>query len=165
MTNFRLIYLLPCANELILGSERRNLRKSTVDKAKETEERGKVLEAKTQLMKDFAKRKNLSDVRRLTQEELLAEAKITEKQNLRSLSEYYTSHLTCIHIRSPLLRLILKFRPPISMAGLLLESIRLRRSFNFKLWYFTLPLQLLNKQLIMFCVPRLTVIVNLRETF
>ena len=59
-----------------------------MDKAKETEERGKVLEAKTQLMKDFAKRKNLSDVRRLTQEELLAEAKITEKQNLRSLSEY-----------------------------------------------------------------------------
>ena len=90
MTNFRLISisLLPFANGWIFDSERRNLRKSTVDKAKETEERGKVLEAKTQLMKDFAKRKNLSDVRRLTQEELLAEAKITEKQNLRSLSEY-----------------------------------------------------------------------------
>ena len=58
-----------------------------MDKAKETEERGKVLEAKTKLMKDFAKRKNLSDVRRLTQEELLAEAKITEKQNLRSLGQ------------------------------------------------------------------------------
>ena len=72
---------------VLLVSERRNLRKSTVEKAKETEERGKVLEAKTKLMKDFAKRKNLSDVRRLTQEELLAEAKITEKQNLRSLGE------------------------------------------------------------------------------
>ena len=72
---------------MLFLSERRNLRKSTVEKAKETEERGKVLEAKTKLMKDFAKRKNLSDVRRLTQEELLAEAKITEKQNLQSLGE------------------------------------------------------------------------------
>lgn len=36
-------------------------------------------------MKDIAAKKNVSEVRRLTQEELLAEAVITEQLNLKSL--------------------------------------------------------------------------------
>ncbi|KAL5104820.1 hypothetical protein TcWFU_000745 [Taenia crassiceps] len=40
------------------------------------------------LMAEIAQRKNLPEVRRLTQEELLAEAKITEEINKRSLARY-----------------------------------------------------------------------------
>jgi len=39
-------------------------------------------------MRQIADKKRVADVRRLTQEELLAEAKITEKINLRSLDAY-----------------------------------------------------------------------------
>lgn len=39
------------------------------------------------LLAEIAQRKNLPEVRRLTQEELLAEAKITEEINRRSLGE------------------------------------------------------------------------------
>lgn len=39
------------------------------------------------LMAEIAQRKNLPEVRRLTQEELLAEAKITEEINKRSLGK------------------------------------------------------------------------------
>jgi len=38
-------------------------------------------------VRDIAARKNVAAVRRLTQEELLAEAKITEQSNLKSLGK------------------------------------------------------------------------------
>ena len=45
-------------------------------------------------MKEIAKKKNVAAVRRLTQEELLEEAKITEEINRRSLGlqNIYMSH-------------------------------------------------------------------------
>lgn len=39
------------------------------------------------MLKDMAAHKRVSEVRRLTQEELLEEAKITEEENLKSLGE------------------------------------------------------------------------------
>jgi hypothetical protein len=40
------------------------------------------------MLKDMAAQKNVAEVRRLTQEELLKEAKITEAENLQSLGNY-----------------------------------------------------------------------------
>ena len=39
------------------------------------------------MLKEIAARKNMAAVRRLTQEELLAEAKITEQINIKSLGK------------------------------------------------------------------------------
>jgi len=61
------------------------LRKSTCEKTRSTEDCVREREARTAVMRQIADRKHVADVRRLTQEELLAEAKITEKINLRSL--------------------------------------------------------------------------------
>ena len=40
------------------------------------------------MLKDMAAQKRVSEVRRLTQEELLEEAKITEEENVKSLGRY-----------------------------------------------------------------------------
>ena len=40
------------------------------------------------MQKDMAAQKRVSEVRRLTQEELLEEAKITEEENVKSLGRY-----------------------------------------------------------------------------
>ena len=50
----------------------------------------KEREARAKIMKEMAARKNVQEVRRLTQEELLKEAKITEKLNLESLGKLYS---------------------------------------------------------------------------
>ena len=65
--------------------DKKSLRKSTAVKSIEAEHNRKEREAKAQMLKDIAAKKNVSEVRRLTQEELLAEAKLTEEINLRSL--------------------------------------------------------------------------------
>ena len=43
---------------------------------------------RAKLLKDMAFKKNVSNVRRLTQAELLADAKITEEINLKALGGY-----------------------------------------------------------------------------
>lgn len=44
------------------------------------------------MLAEIAQRKNVPEVRRLTQEELLAEAKVTEEINRRSLGKDFISH-------------------------------------------------------------------------
>ncbi|KAK4474398.1 hypothetical protein MN116_001557 [Schistosoma mekongi] len=77
--------------------ERPTLRASTLqataDQEAETTRRRVVTNENTAirrkaLLAEIAQRKNLPEVRRLTQEELLAEAKITEEINRRSLARY-----------------------------------------------------------------------------
>ncbi|CAC5410908.1 VPS72 [Mytilus coruscus] len=68
--------------------EKKTLRKSTADKTKEREDREKTKEAREKMLKEMAAQKNVAEVRRLTQEELLEEAKITEEENLQSLEDY-----------------------------------------------------------------------------
>ena len=71
--------------EPVAFADRSSLRKSTCEKTRSTEDCVREREARTAVMKQIADRKHVADVRRLTQDELLAEAKITEKINLRSL--------------------------------------------------------------------------------
>ncbi|WAR23242.1 VPS72-like protein [Mya arenaria] len=68
--------------------EKKSLRKSTAERTKEREEREKERELKQRMLKDIAAQKRVAEVRRLTQEELLEEAKITEELNLQSLENY-----------------------------------------------------------------------------
>ena len=67
------------------------MRRSTALKSQQTLSRQKRREEQAKILADIADRKNVKveDVRRLTQEELLAEAKITEQINLKSLGEYF----------------------------------------------------------------------------
>lgn len=67
--------------------EKKKLRNTTSEKSKAREERDKQREARAKMLKDMAAHKRVSEVRRLTQEELLEEAKITEEENLKSLGE------------------------------------------------------------------------------
>jgi len=63
------------------------LRKSTAQKSEARELREKEREMHAKMLKDIATQKKVSEVRRLTQEELLAEAKITEELNRQSLGK------------------------------------------------------------------------------
>lgn len=71
-----------------LSVEKKSLRKSTAEKSKSTEDCIREREAKAELLRQIAEKKKVAEVRRLTQEELLAEARITEQINLRSLETY-----------------------------------------------------------------------------
>lgn len=64
----------------------KQLRTSTLERSKQAVHK-QELNAQEKVMKGIAAKRNVSNVRRLTQEELLAEAKITEQQNLRSLGK------------------------------------------------------------------------------
>ena len=67
---------------------RKSTRSLTVERAQETRKRFKEeREKKTQLKQKQQRR--LPDARRLTQEELLAEAKVTEEENIASLKAYH----------------------------------------------------------------------------
>ena len=66
-------------------AERKQLRRSTAQKSAQREKREKEREAKVKMMKEIAAKKNVPEVRRLTQEELLEEAKDTEAINLQAL--------------------------------------------------------------------------------
>lgn len=76
--------------QIYQSPERKSLRKSTALKSQATQSRQKIREEQARILRDIADRKNVTveDVRRLTQEELLAEAKITEQINLKSLETY-----------------------------------------------------------------------------
>ncbi|XP_074661626.1 vacuolar protein sorting-associated protein 72 homolog isoform X2 [Tubulanus polymorphus] len=67
---------------------KKSLRRTTENKSQQLVEREKDREHRMKMMKDIAARKNVTEVRRLTQDELLAEALITEQQNMKSLEEY-----------------------------------------------------------------------------
>lgn len=68
--------------------EKKTLRKSTADRSKQIAEREKERDSRTKMLKDIALQKRVAEVRRLTQEELLEEAKVTEELNLMSLENY-----------------------------------------------------------------------------
>lgn len=67
-----------------MSTEKKSLRQSTQSKTAENA-RQREQEYKEKMLKEIAQRKNVPEVRRLTQEELLEEAKITEEINIRSL--------------------------------------------------------------------------------
>ena len=50
------------------------------------------------MLKEMAAQKNVAEVRRLTQEELLKEAKVTEAENLQSLGNYRNPHLVYLYV-------------------------------------------------------------------
>lgn len=72
---------------LLLLLEKKKLRNTTSEKSKAVEQRDKQREARAKMLKEMAAQKRVSEVRRLTQEELLEEAKITEEENMTSLGE------------------------------------------------------------------------------
>jgi len=75
--------------EAVLLNENKTFRSSTALKRKELEERQKEREVKSKTAKKASSNTmTLDEFKRLTQEELLAEAKITEKINLASLDAY-----------------------------------------------------------------------------
>ena len=84
---------------VLISTEKKALRQSTTQKTKALVSKEKERDVKTKMMKEIAAKRNVSDVRRLTQEELLKEAKITEKINLQSLGElcYCTLLLKILH--------------------------------------------------------------------
>lgn len=67
---------------------KKSLRGTTKAKSEAVQEREEDREIKKKMMKDIATKKNVLEVRRLTQEELLEEAKITEEINIKSLELY-----------------------------------------------------------------------------
>lgn len=72
---------------MLLFLASRSKRSSTAQKSSEhmKREHERTVKEKEKMLKEIAARKNLSAVRRLTQEELLAEAKLTEQINIKSL--------------------------------------------------------------------------------
>lgn len=78
-------------------SEARRLRASTIRATETALQRRRQQGANSEVtavkrkafLAEIAQRKNVPEVRRLTQEELLAEAKITEEINKRSLGRLY----------------------------------------------------------------------------
>jgi len=72
---------------VVFITEKKSLRQSTTDKRKAVIDREKERQAKMKMMKEIAAKKNVPNVRRLTQEELLEEAKLTEQLNLQSLGD------------------------------------------------------------------------------
>ncbi|KAK7099051.1 vacuolar protein sorting-associated protein 72 homolog isoform X2 [Littorina saxatilis] len=78
------------AVQIYMSPERKSMRRSTALKSKQTQSRQKRREEQAKVIADIADKKNVNveDVRRLTQEELLVEAKLTEQINLKSLENY-----------------------------------------------------------------------------
>ncbi|KAL8614462.1 hypothetical protein ACOMHN_007798 [Nucella lapillus] len=76
--------------QIYMSPERKSLRKSTTIKSKQTQSRQKQREHQAKMLAEIADRNNVKveDVRRLTQDELLAEAKVTEQINMKSLETY-----------------------------------------------------------------------------
>ncbi|XP_059144399.1 vacuolar protein sorting-associated protein 72 homolog [Physella acuta] len=79
---------IPSAIQIYVSPERKSVRRSTALKSEAATSRQKLDIEKDKMMKDMAAKKNVSGVRRMTQEELLEEAKITEIQNMKSLENY-----------------------------------------------------------------------------
>ena len=75
---------------------KKSLRRSTQAKSQAVEKREKERVVQVKMMKEMAAKKNVPEVRRLTQEELLAEAKITEQINIQQLGKYGPSDVYTI---------------------------------------------------------------------
>ncbi|CAL1530304.1 unnamed protein product [Lymnaea stagnalis] len=76
------------AIQIYVSPERKSVRRSTALKSEAATSRQKLDIEKDKMLKDMAAKKNVSHIRRMTQEELLEEAKITEIQNMKSLENY-----------------------------------------------------------------------------
>ena len=63
------------------------MRRTTAEKSRLAEQRKKERDIKMRMMKEIAAKKNVTEVRRLTQAELIKEAEETEKLNTASLGE------------------------------------------------------------------------------
>ncbi|BFZ00940.1 hypothetical protein BsWGS_03980 [Bradybaena similaris] len=74
--------------QIYVSPERKSVRRSTALKSEAALSRQKLDQQRDKFLKDMAIKKNVSHIRRMTQEELLEEAKITEKQNMKSLENY-----------------------------------------------------------------------------
>lgn len=81
-------------------AQRKSVRRSTAEKSKATQQREKEREVRHKMMREIAARKNVTEVRRLTQAELLEEAKITEEYNLKSLGDYYNMNFIILLFRN-----------------------------------------------------------------
>ncbi|XP_014676947.1 PREDICTED: vacuolar protein sorting-associated protein 72 homolog [Priapulus caudatus] len=80
---------------IIYSSERKSVRKVTEERRKELQKRLKEQDEQKKKQKEraAAKRRGEPEVRRLTQEELLEEAKVTALENLKSLDMYLKMEL------------------------------------------------------------------------
>ncbi|KAH9512375.1 Vacuolar protein sorting-associated protein 72 [Bulinus truncatus] len=78
----------PSSVQIYVSPERKSLRRSTALKSEAASSRQKLDLEKDKILKDMAIKKNVSHIRRMTQEELLEEAKITEILNMKSLENY-----------------------------------------------------------------------------
>ncbi|XP_033096446.1 vacuolar protein sorting-associated protein 72 homolog [Anneissia japonica] len=74
--------------ENLSSSLRKSSRRSTIQRVTEFKSRIKEREERAKKMKEQISKKNMPEVRRLTQEELLKEAKKTEIENIASLKAY-----------------------------------------------------------------------------
>ncbi|KAI8743611.1 vacuolar protein sorting-associated protein 72 isoform X2 [Biomphalaria glabrata] len=79
---------IPSTVQIYVSPERKSVRRSTALKSEAASSRQKLDLEKDKMLKDMAAKKNVSHIRRMTQEELLEEAKITEIQNMKSLENY-----------------------------------------------------------------------------
>ena len=61
------------------------MRRSTAIKSEAAMSKQKIDAQKDKMLKELAVKKNVASIRRMTQEELLEEAKITERENMQSL--------------------------------------------------------------------------------
>ncbi|XP_071942919.1 vacuolar protein sorting-associated protein 72 homolog [Antedon mediterranea] len=76
------------SKQSLSSSLRKSSRRSTIQRVTEFKSRIKEREEKAKKMKEQVSKKNAPEVRRLTQEELLKEAKKTEIENIASLKAY-----------------------------------------------------------------------------
>uniref|UniRef100_A0A0B7BKW5 Vacuolar protein sorting-associated protein 72 homolog n=1 Tax=Arion vulgaris TaxID=1028688 RepID=A0A0B7BKW5_9EUPU len=79
---------VPSSVQIYVSPERKSVRRSTALKSEAALSRQKLDQQRDKMLKDMAIKKNVAHIRRMTQEELLEEAKITEKQNMKSLENY-----------------------------------------------------------------------------
>lgn len=87
----------------------RSKRTSTVQQSEEMQKREKERrqKMKERMMTEIAARKNMAAVRRLTQQELLEEAKLTEQINLKSLGNVLPIEVALTSISRPTMILLL----------------------------------------------------------
>ncbi|XP_005095332.1 vacuolar protein sorting-associated protein 72 homolog isoform X2 [Aplysia californica] len=79
---------VPSTVQIYVSPERKSVRRSTALKSEAALSRQKLDLQKDKMLKDMAAKKNVASIRRMTQEELLEEAKVTEIQNMKSLENY-----------------------------------------------------------------------------
>jgi len=78
----------PSSVQIYVSPERKSVRRSTAIKSEAAMSKQKIDAQKEKMLKELAVKKNVASIRRMTQEELLEEAKITERENMQSLANY-----------------------------------------------------------------------------